>query len=296
MTEKTVTKTPAMKLNKKPAAAKANTTPEAEVASLGKVAAPAAAEKAETSEATTIGSEDQIVQIAHEVENIKEDKAFKLIPSLLEDIDRNQFKIGGLLSKINAEGWYQDKGFETFKAFVEATYGMKYRKAMYLIEIYNSLVEAGIPWDKVKHLGWTKLVEIIKHLTLENVDEWLLAVEGLTTEQIKELVAQKTKGTSAKGETNAVKDVKDITSMTFKLHKDQKETVREALDKCKHETGTEHDNVALEHICLNFLGGESKLAAAPSLKELMQGKSAEEVLEAFGEIFPDVTLEATLPE
>lgn len=288
MTEKTTTKSPSMKLNKKaatkPAAVAA--APEAEVQSLAPAAPVAEVEQV---------ADDQIALISTEVENVKEDKAFKMIPVLLEDIDRNQFKIGGLLSKINAEGWYQDKGFETFKAFVEASYGMKYRKAMYLIDIYNSLVEAGIPWDKVKHLGWTKLVEIIKHLTLENVDEILLSIDGMTTDQIKAFIVQKTKGTASKGEVNAAKNVKDITSMTFKLHKDQKETVREALDKCKHETGTEHDNVALENICLNFLGGESKVVAV-TLADLMKGKSAEEVLGIFGEVFPDVEVSATLPE
>lgn len=249
--------------------------------------APAAA--ADTSEGTTIAADDQIVLIASEIENIKEDKAFKLLPSLLEDINRNHFKIGGLLSKVQSEGWFQDKGFETFKSFVEATYGMKYRKAMYFIEIYNCLVAAEIPWGKVSHLGWTKLLEIIKYLTADNVDEWLAMIDGLTVDQIRELVLQKTKGTSSPGAgTENPTDVKKITSMTFKLHEDQKATVREALDKCKHETGTEFDNVALEAICLDYLGSAPKVQA--SLKDIMAGKSLEEVFEVVGELFPEYNI------
>lgn len=312
MTEKTA-KAPSMKLNKKAAATPAETeaaaptetvTTAAPKTGLKKKVAAAAVEAVAPVETETVGTtetqnitaDDEIVVIAKEIETVKEDKAFKLIASLMEDSDRNQFRIGGLLSRVQAEGWFQDKGFETFKDFVEASYGMKYRKAMYLIEIYNSLVAAQIPWEKVSHLGWTKLVEVIKHLTLENVDEWLAEIDGLTVDQIKALVTSKTKGVAAGlAGTTAKEEAQKTTSMTFKLHEDQKATVREALDKCKHETGTEFDNVALEHICLEFLGGESAVKAIPTLKELMETKSAEEVLTLFGEIFPDVAIEATIP-
>lgn len=262
-----------------------------------KVVADAAQETVGTTESQSITDEDQIVSIAKEIETIKEDKAFKLIPSLLEDSEKNQFKIGGLLARVRSEGWFQDKGFEDFGAFVEASYGIKYRKAMYLIENYNALVTSQVPWERVSKFGWAKLSEFVKHLTLENMDEWLEEIDGLTTDQIKALVKQKTKGVAAGlvGKDAKAEAVK-VTSMTFKLHEDQKATVREALDLCKHQTGTEFDNVALEHICLEFLGGESKLAKIPSLKELMVGKSAEEVLTIFGEVFPEVELEATIKE
>lgn len=85
------------------------------------------------------------------------------------------------------------------------------------------------------------------------------------------------------------------TTMTFKLHEDQKATVREALEKAKHESGTTVDTVALEAIALDYLGSGSKLKAIPTLKELMEIKSAEEVLQIFSEVFPNVSLEATLP-
>lgn len=254
------------------------------------VATPAAVE---TSEAPSIAPEDQIFLIAQEIETAKEDKAFALVPKLMEDIDRNHFRIGGLLSRINSEGWYQDKGYETFRSFIEAVYGLKYRKANYLINNYKALLTAGIPWEKVKHLGWTKLSEVAKYLTLENVDEWMAAIEGMTVDQIIAYVAKVTKAPAIAGSTDAVVAATQVTSMTFKLHQDQKATVREALNKCKHETGTEHDSVALEYICIDFLGGAAK---QPVLKDLMQTKSVEEVLSALQEAFPTLTLEVGVPE
>ncbi len=42
-------------------------------------------------------------------------------------------------------------------------------------------------------------------------------------------------------------------TLTFKPHDDQFQTIKAALDKCKQESGTKHDTVALEYICLDYL-------------------------------------------
>lgn len=240
---------------------------------------------------------DQILFTANEIENLKEEKAFKLVPSLLDDIDRNAFRLGGILARIQSQGWFMDRGHENLKAYVENETDIGYRKAVYLIGIYNALVSSGVKWAQVKHLGWTKLKDLAPHLTKDNVEEWCQMVDGLTTLQIQALIKQKTAATVKTGDSGSAEEVQaqaKVVTMTFKLHEDQKVTVREALDKAKHETGTEHDSVALENIMLDYLGGESKIKL-PSLKELMASKSAEEVLELFGEVFPDVELSATLP-
>jgi Mg/Co/Ni transporter MgtE len=168
---------------------------------------------------------------------------------------------------------------------------------MYLIQIYTGLVESGVAWEKVKHLGWSKLKELANILAPDNVDAWVALAEQVTVLQLQEQIKEATKGSSA-GDSPEAPETADTktTTMTFKLHEDQKVTIREALDKAKHESGTEHDAVALEAICLDFLGGSSKLKAVPSLKSLMEGKSVEEVLEAFGEVFPDVELTATMED
>lgn len=255
-------------------------------------------EQVDTTEAETIqdAETDLIVQTAHEVENLKEDKAFKMVPALLDSTAQGDFKLGGVLSVIQAQGWYMDRGYENFRGYVESECGLNYRKAMYLISIYNGLVESGVKWEQVKHLGWTKLKELSSILTSENVADWVAKAEEMTVLQLQEYIKAQSAGSSVGGDEPTTKDAKKTTTMTFKLHEDQKQTVKEALAKAKHETGTSVDTVALEHICLDFLGGQSKLAKQPSLQEMMQGKSAEEVLLAFGEVFPDVELSATLPE
>lgn len=280
---------------------KKNTAPaakaKAEVEEVAQTEQAEAVEKVEVEGAQDIQVEDDlIVKTAKEVETLKEDKAFKMVPQLLNNIDHDYFKLGGVLAVIQSNGWFMDKGFENFRSFVESECGMAYRKSMYLIQIYNGLVESGVKWEQVKHLGWTKLKELAGILTPDNVDEWVGLAENMTVLQLQEHIKEVSSGSSAKSEKESVDDAKKTTTITFKVHADQKDTIKEALEKCKHETGTEADSVAIEHICLDFLGGESKLAKVPTLKELMSGKSPEEVLEAFGEVFPDVELSATLPE
>lgn len=248
-------------------------------------------------ETLTKPPEDLIKNTVHEIENLKEDKAFALVPKLLDNIDQDYFRLGGVLAIIQNEGWFMDKAYENFKAYVEAELPtLGYRKVMYLIQIYNGLVASGVQWEQVKHLGWTKLKELSPILSQENVDEWVALAETLTVLQLQDHIKAATAAPSSDGKTTDDADAKKVTTMTFKVHTDQKEIVREALDKAKHDIGTEFDTVALESICINFLGGESKLKAIPTLAELMTGKSAEEVLGVFGDIFPDVILEATLPE
>lgn len=292
MTEKAEVKKPQMKLLKKTAPAAA----EPEVVSKVKIATKAKAEVVDNTNATdTEKSDDLIVQVAQECESLKEDKAFKLIPTLLNNIDHDYFKLGGVLAVIQSNAWFMDKGFDNFKAYLESETGINYRKAMYLVSIYNGLVASGVKWGDVSKLGWTKLKELAMLLPPANVDEWVEVADGMTVLQLQEYIKTKS-AAPATSNKDAEKGATKTTTMTFKLHSDQKETVRAALDKAKHESGTDVDSVALEHICLDFLGGTSKLATPKTLAELMKGKSAEEVLEAFGTVFPDVELSAEIPE
>lgn len=296
--ETTKKPSPSMKLVKKPAKTTTAPAAEAETKSAATAVAETAGEAVDTTGAQSVASEDLIVHTAHEIENLKEDKAFKLVPQLLDSTALSDFKLGGVLSVIQAQGWYMDRGFENFRAYVEGECGINYRKAMYLIAIYNGLVESKIAWEKVKHLGWTKLKELASILTVDNVDDWVAQAESMTVIQLQEYIKAQSAGTATgTGETSKnTGEVKKVVTITFKAHEDQKQTIREAVDKAKHELGTDVDTVALEHICLDFLGGQSKLANAPTLEEMMKGKSAEEVLQAFGEVFPDVELTAELPE
>lgn len=230
-----------------------------------------------------IDKDDLITQTVLMVQSLTQEEALQMAIEMAQNVDYSYFKLGGVLSTIQHKGWWKGTA-ESFNQFVENEYGFKYRKAAYLISIYAELVEADVAWNKVAKVGWSKLKEIASLLTKENVDEWVEKAMNMTLLQLQLHVAQYKAGTLKKSDTVPTKDT--ITSMAFKVHPDQKETIRAAVDKAKGEADTQYDAVALEAICLGYMAG-SAAVKPPSLKSMIQKSSPEEVLEVFELVYPE---------
>lgn len=227
-----------------------------------------------------------LLDIASEVENISKGKALSRAEKLVDDIDRSFIEMGGLLKKIRENTWYE--GFESYGAYVEAKFGFAERKARYLEEIYVNLVDKQIPWEKVAGLGWTKLKDLAKVLTVENVDEWVAKATPLTVKELEALL----KAEAAKASGESTETTSTTQTIKFKLQNDQIATVQNALAKAKGEVGTEFDNVALETICAGYLGDLYKVSGpvektpAESIKAVVDQIGWLEALKAFGEFLP----------
>lgn len=239
---------------------------------------------------------DPIISTAFLVENLTKQDAYGLIPTLLDSINFDYFKLGGVLSVIrDSKWWQQDYGEQMpFNKFLELKFGLHYRKAMYLIQIYNDLIASEVKWGQVHEVGWTKLKEISSILTKENVEEWVAAAKELTTIELAEKVAKYKMGKLETSGLLPVETAEKVTeSMSFKVHKDQKDTIQMALVKAKAEADTEYDAVALEAICLNYLSG-GKTTKPKSLKNVLEAYSPEDVLKAFEQVWPDISVEVTI--
>lgn len=234
-----------------------------------------------TAKKTTKAAEavDVLYTIATEVEGMTKAKALKEARELADGVELNYFRLGGILRRIFENSWFE--GHESFGAFVSGEFGFQERKAKYLMEIYEALVDKQIPWAKVSGLGWTKLKDLAKILTLENVDEWVEKAKGLSVIELQNLLkGDKSAGAAGSGSTSD-----DVTIVKFKLKPDALETVQTALAKAKGETGTEFDNVALENLCSAYLAG-SIGGGNMSIEAMMKGAGYEKVLEVFSELFP----------
>jgi len=219
-----------------------------------------------------IVADDALVDLVHEIENLPEEDALEKVAKLLEHTDETWFKLGGILSIISTKGWY--KGYKTFNEYVEHEHGLKPRRAHYWIAIYNSLVESKVPWDKVKGIGWTKLRVIAPILTLSNVDTW---VEFANTHSITE-VETKVDELNAPAITDQSEKA-NTTNKTFKLFEGQKANLDAALEKVKEVSPTVSDSVALENICLEYLGSQS-------LTQRLKDAGLDAALKALGQAFP----------
>lgn len=229
--------------------------------------------------------DDVLSDLIHEIETMQEKQARILVKELSEQTEVTFFKLGGVLSVIQANGWYEP--YASFREFVEKEHGLHYRKATYWVGIYNNLAESKVPWAKVSHLGWTKLKEIAGVITLENVDEWVKIAESQNTISLIETV----KAHLAKGAPKSIEDQtsKTTTTKTFKVHEDQKEVIEAALDKAKGEANTQVDTVALEYICGDYL-------SAQTLAQKLKGMGIEAALEALEKAFPNAKIEVELTE
>lgn len=273
-------------------AAKAETKPKTPAKAPAKTAAP------KTTKAPAIPKSDVIATTVNLVENLTKAKAIKLAHDLIEDRGKSDFELGGVLSLIQTNGWWQDN-HETFKDYIEEEMGLPYRKAMYLTSIYNALATSGVPWAKVKDLGWTKLKDLAPILTLENVDEWVERAKNMTALQLIEAIKQSKSGaTTTTSTTSDANAAEKVVTLTFKLKQDQKDLVKEAVDKMKEDSGTEYDSVAIERIAMQYLEGGTGAPAEgkqKTIEQLMKGLGPEEVLEKFEQVFPGWEITATTP-
>ena len=229
-------------------------TPKAKVKAKAK--SKALVKKPKAKEVEVLGK-DPLSKITKEVSNLKEKQSLQVARELVEGIDCNYFKLGGVLAKIQDESWWEGEGYASFQVYIQAELGMPYRKAMHLINIYDHLVESGIPYEKVKSLGWTKLKEIAPIINEDNVDDWVDTAENMNNLQLMDEVKDFKKGDTPDDKVGE-KVKSAVKTKIFKLHKDQQETVEEAIEVAKEACGTEFDSVALEYICLDFLGSPSK--------------------------------------
>lgn len=232
-----------------------------------------------------VPGEDALSDLVHEIETLKEDEARHMVSTLSNETDMTLFKLGGVLSLIQANGWFTP--YASFREYVEKEVGLHYRKATYWCAIYNHLAESKVPWEKVKSIGWTKLKEIAELLTIDNVDEWAAIAKSQTTLQLIETV----KASKQKDSPKALEDQasKTVTTITFKVHEDQKETVKAAIAKAKDDSGTTVDTAALEFICLDFLGGQS-------MSDRLKKMGLEAALEALEKAFPNTNISVELTE
>ncbi len=240
---------------------------------------------------------DVITDIVFSIENLKEKDARSTVNRLIEQGEESYFKLGGVLSLIQVNHWY--KPYPSLREFIESECGMEYRRAMYWVATYNYLVESKVPFAKVTGLGWTKLKEIAKVISPENVDHWVKIAKEQNTATLIETVRHSlaaAAGTSAAAlEDGSSPITKTVTVMTFKVHEDQAANINAAIEKAKEEGSTQVATVALEYMCLSYLGGPTQKSLVEQIKGDGTDTALETALEALATAWPDYNFKVEAP-
>lgn len=274
------------------------------VAVIGKAKKPGKAKNALTTVKTLNGEvlgPDLLVTTAHEIENLSEAAATSMVATLTDTSDFNNFKLGGVLSKIFKEKWFGE--FSDFNSYVVGVHGFKTRKAFYLMGNYEGLISLNISWDKLQPVGWSKLKELVSGdvpvINADNAEEWLAKAseDGMTVAKLNELVkAAKNEG---QPQIEGGESSNKTTKKTLALHDDQLEVYEAAVAKAKAISGTDNDTVAVEYALQDFLANGEKVNGAgseieapvkdmtlASAKKFLLKIGEDAVLELVGELFP----------
>lgn len=189
--------------------------------------------------------DEEILALVNEADDLCE-----LAHDVSEEAAATEYRLGGVLYHVRVTGAhkalddrYAQRG--GFGLYVEEQLGVKYRKAMYLIDIYAKFNKYGIPANKVAELGWTKSQEIARVMDEENAEE-LVGIAGENTyEDLKDTIRESysTKG----GKSDPGEKVKRVT-LKFRLLEDDGATVRQYFEQAKQALGLDDDNKVFEHI------------------------------------------------
>lgn len=202
---------------------------------------------------------DPIAKTAQDIEQLtKQDDVEAEISAHLKSEGLNDFRLGGLLLRLLEIGTFGDN--TAFKDYISGKWGLKYRKARYLIELYTGLLKAGVPWDTVAGIGWSKVITLLPVLTAENATEWVDKAVAYNNDTLQAAVQASLSSGEAVPQA-ATMEASKLKTLTFNVGPDQEDLIKEAVEDAMKKGQTEHKGVALELICTEYLGNNSGMKA-----------------------------------
>lgn len=177
---------------------------------------------------------------------------------LVNRSEETYFTLGGVLSTIYRQNIFKSLGFDGKRGFADYTaadLGINYRKAMYLLEIYEQFTALGLDETRLAAIGWSKAKELTKHATAENIEELLGHAAAMTRTDLQAHIARTfvSNGDGTAGTAGTAGTSTEKTTLKFSLFADQGRTVERALNVAKGQASIEDLNQALEYICGEWL-------------------------------------------
>lgn len=239
---------------------------------------------------------DYIEEVVHRLENTKTQALLTEAVRLADDVQQHYFELGGALDIIKrGELWKSEPGHQTmhFGEWVAEVFAFKERKAEYLIQIYNALVQAELPWEKVGKLGWIKLRVLATAINAGlKPSVWAEKAATMTAGELRVAVREAVEGKELKSTSRATsaRAGRESVRMSFTLVGDQIESVEEALAKAKTEAESDAPGYLLSCIALSYLSEGSKKVG---LRDLMSRAGAKVSIETAAKLWPNLDIVVT---
>jgi hypothetical protein len=204
---------------------------------------------------------------------LAEKDALEAAKELVARAEETEFTLGGVLAHILREGIHRKLGYDGkrgFEDYIEKELGVKYRKARYLINIYEYFTALGVDENKLGAMGWSKAKELVNVATKENFEELVEFANEHTRDELVEKIRTSYVNAGDGSETEARAK---MTTWTFKLFDDQNVTVTRAIEAAKKQAGTESISQALELVCGEWsLTSENNQMTLEEHVELLQSR------------------------
>ncbi len=131
---------------------------------------------------------EELHGITERVASLRCEEIREAVSRLCEGDGERYLELGGVLSRVVAEDWFLELGYPSFRRWLSAETKLKHTKARYLIQIYDELVERGLPFGMFEGVGWTKMKVLLPVIGSEKVDDWVEAAKHLTRESLEAAV------------------------------------------------------------------------------------------------------------
>jgi hypothetical protein len=172
------------------------------------------------------------------------DDARREIKDLDKTIEENSLRLSALLSEAYHKAYYTRWGYTDFQQFAEKETSTGYRKAMYLIKMWDRATALKIPEDRMKDIPWTKLRNVVPLMDADNKEELLQAAETMSVRELDSKIKQ----TKACG-----KESSSVTTLKVEIMEEFASGILDAIEAAKEMLGTQNTATALYHICTDWM-------------------------------------------
>lgn len=162
-------------------------------------------------------------------------------------VEIGYMKLAKCLYDIYTQNVYQAWDFPSFESYIDAELQFNYRKAMYLVEIYNKALMLNMDMGRLERLGWTKAKELIRVVDQNNAEEWMDIAEKSTAKELNFKV--KTERDAQEDKSSVIDSAPTTTTITLKLGMVEHAIIKDALEESSRLINTEDIALALANIC-----------------------------------------------
>jgi hypothetical protein len=182
-------------------------------------------------EATIIHPDDRSEVVLNQLEHLS------------KKVADNFCEISDLLHEAWEHKYYVERGYDSFHDYTEKELDVRGRKAYFLVQTTKKLKSLGIPWNKVREIGWRKTATIVPLLSATNHEQWIEEAKQSTLVHLNEKVKAEKKGRKA-SETPPVR-------ITIQVDEDENTIIQAAIDCAKRDENI-NTSKAFVKICYDY--------------------------------------------